>query len=196
MRLVNYHAKLKCSKGVSSLVASALEHFESPFAPYLPCFQRATRSVEESARLYLHGLFKCERRNMEKMAETVSGSRYQRLRHMLSESAWDRSGVRRQLIADANVHFGYASALVINESAFAKKGEMSEGGAQQWNGQLGKTDNSQFGVFAAVTHDGVSALVDGELYLPEDWVADAERCEAAGVRRERSSAPRAKWHLP
>jgi len=61
------------------------------------------------------------------MAETVSGSRYQRLHHMLSESAWNRSGVRRQLIADANVHFGHASALVIDESAFAKKGDMSAG---------------------------------------------------------------------
>ncbi len=56
------------------------------------------------------------------MAETVPGSHYQRLHHLLSESAWDRSGVRRQLIAEANVHFGYASALVIDESAFSKKG--------------------------------------------------------------------------
>ncbi len=87
---------------------------------------------------------------MEKMAEAVSGSHYQRLHHMLSESTWNRSGVRQQLIADANNHFGYASALVIDESAFAKKGEMSAGVARQWNGRLGKTDNSQVGVFAAV----------------------------------------------
>ena len=99
--------------------------FDSHFAPYLPCFQSLTRSVDGSARLYLHGLFQCRRRNMEKMAETVSGSRYQRLHHMLSESAWDRGGVRRQLIRDANAHFGHACALVIDESAFAKKGEMA-----------------------------------------------------------------------
>lgn len=95
---------------------------------------------------------------------------------MLSESSWDRAGVRQQLIADANSHFGYASALVIDESAFIKKGDMSTGVARQWNGRLGKTDNSQVGVFAAVTREGVSALVDGELYLPERWVADAARC--------------------
>ena len=68
---------------------------------------------------------------MEKMAETVRGSQYQQLHHMLSESAWDRRGVRQQLIADANVHFGHAAALVIDESAFAKKGEMSAGVANQ-----------------------------------------------------------------
>lgn len=115
------------------------------------------------------------------MSETVSGSHYQRLHHMLSESSWSRAGVRRQLIADANVHFGYASALVIDESGFAKKGDMSAGVARQWNGRLGKTDNSQVGVFGAVTRNGVAALVDGDLYLPEHWVADAERCEAVGV---------------
>lgn len=63
----------------------------------------------------------------EELAETVSGSRYQRLHHMLSESAWDRGGARQQLIADSNAHFGYAYALVVDESAFAKKGEMLAG---------------------------------------------------------------------
>ncbi|MBK7665390.1 MAG: transposase [Sterolibacteriaceae bacterium] len=108
--------QLKYSNSIAALVASALAHFDSHFAPYLPCFQSLTRSVEDAARLYLHGLFQCRRRNMEKMAETVCGSRYQRLHHMLSESAWERGGVRRQLIADANAHFGHACALVIDEA--------------------------------------------------------------------------------
>ncbi len=115
------------------------------------------------------------------MAETVLGSQYQRLHHMLSESAWDRGGVRRQLIADANVHFGHVSALVIDESAFAKKGDMSAGVARQWNGRLGKTDNSQVGVFAAVVRDRIAALVEGELYVPEEWFADPARCQEAGI---------------
>jgi SRSO17 transposase len=131
--------------------------------------------------LYLHGLFQCRRRNMEKMAETVSGSQYQRLHHMLSESTWDRRSVRRQLIADANVHFGHTCALVIDESAFAKKGEMSAGVARQWNGRLGKTDNSQVGVIAAVVRDRIAALVEGELYVPEEWFADPARCQDAGI---------------
>ncbi|MCM8622169.1 MAG: IS701 family transposase [Candidatus Accumulibacter sp.] len=131
--------------------------------------------------MYLHGLFQCRRRNLEKMAETVSGSRYQRLHHMLSESAWDRCGVRRQLIADANAHFGHAGALVIDESAFAKKGDLSAGVARQWNGRLGKTDNSQVGVFAAVARGGVAALVEGELYVPEEWFVEPQRCLEAGI---------------
>lgn len=115
------------------------------------------------------------------MSETVAGSEYQSLHHMLSESSWDRGGVRRQLVADANAHFGHPSALVIDESAVAKKGDKSAGVARQWNGRLGKTDNSQVGVFAAVTRDRLAALVDGELFVPESWFDDPERCREAGM---------------
>jgi len=118
---------------------------------------------------------------MEKMTETVAGSHYHRLQHMVSDSSWDRKAVRRQLIADANAHFGYASALVIDESAIAKKGDMSAGVARQWNGRLGKTDNCQVGLFAAVVRDRVAAAIEGELYVPEEWFVDATRCENAGL---------------
>jgi SRSO17 transposase len=114
------------------------------------------------------------------MAETVSDSRYQPLHHMLSESNWDRRAVRRQLVVDANAHFGYPSALLLDESAFGKKGNMSAGVARQWNGRLGKVDNCQVGVFAAVTRDGVASVVDADLYLPEKWAKDTTRCEAVG----------------
>ena len=146
---------------------------------------------------------------MERMADVVAGSHPQRLHHMLSESARDRAGVLRQPVADANAHFGRGgTALVIDESGFAKKGEHSAGVARQWNGRLGKTDNSRVGVpqgdflrgvpqgdflrgvpqgdflrgvFAALTRGEVAALVDAELYLPESWTRDPARCEAAGI---------------
>ncbi len=64
------------------------------------------------------------------MAETVADSHYQPLHHLLSESNWDRRGVRQQLVVDANAHFGYPSALLLDESAFGKKGERSAGVAR------------------------------------------------------------------
>jgi len=66
----------------------------------------------DSARLYLDGLFQCRRRNIEKMAEEISCSHYQRLHHMLSELASDRWSVRQQLIADANVYCDHAGGCV------------------------------------------------------------------------------------
>ncbi|MEQ6340127.1 MAG: transposase [Gammaproteobacteria bacterium] len=40
---------------------------------------------------------------------------------------------------------GEQSVLLLDESAFAKKGESSAGVARQWNGRLGKVDNCQMG---------------------------------------------------
>lgn len=115
------------------------------------------------------------------MAEQVAGSHYQRLHHMLSESNWSRAEVRQQLIVDTNTQFGHGAALVFDESAFAKKGEKSVGVARQWNGRLGKTENSQVGVFAALVRDRACALVDGELFVPEHWFDDPKRCREAGM---------------
>lgn len=166
-------------------MASVQSRLDTHFLPYLPCFQSATRSVAEAAKGYLRGLYQCRRANMEGMAEQVADSHYPRLHHMLSESPWALADVRRQLLADANAHFGHGgTALVIDESGFAKKGVHSAGVARQWNGRLGKTDNSQVGVFAAVTRNQVSALVDGELYLPKEWTEDSKRCDAAGIPKE------------
>lgn len=132
---------------------------------------------------YLRGLFQSRKANMEQMAEVVADSHYQRLHHMLSTSRWERKAVYDELVRDANAHFGRRGpcALVIDESGFAKKGIKSVGVARQWNGRLGKTDNSQVGVFAAITCDDVAALIDEELYLPEEWTRDDARCEEAGI---------------
>ena len=163
-------------------MASVQTKLDTHFAPYIPCFESTTRSVADAAKGYLRGLYQSSLANMERMADVVAGSPYQRLHHMLSESAWDRAGVLRHLVTDANAHFGRGgTALVIDESGFAKKGEHSAGVARQWNGRLGKTDNSQVGVFAAITRGEVAALVDAELYLPESWTSDPDRCESAGI---------------
>ena len=172
-------------------MANVQSNLDSHFAPYIPCFESTTRSVAEAAKSYPRGLYQSTRANMERMADVVAGSHPQRPRHMPSESARDRAGVLRQPVADANAHLGRGgTALVIDESGFAKKGEPSAGVVRQWNGRLGKTDNSRVGVpqgdflrgvFAALTRGEVAALVDAEPYLPESWTRDPARCEAAGI---------------
>jgi SRSO17 transposase len=43
-------------------------------------------------------------------------------------------------------------------------------------------ENCQVGVFLAyAAPDGSRALIDRELYLPEKWTADRDRCRAAGI---------------
>ena len=59
------------------------------------------------------------------------------------------------------------------------------GVARQYCGRLGKVANCQAGMFLAYVSPLGRALVDKELYLPESWTADQDRCAAAGVPEQR-----------
>ena len=75
-----------------------------------------------------------------------------------------------------------AAVLAVDETGFLKKGRMSAGVARMYTGTAGRVENCQVGVFAAyVTPDGGRARVDRELYLPEKWTDDRDRCRAAGI---------------
>jgi SRSO17 transposase len=75
--------------------------------------------------------------------------------------------------------------LLLDETCFPKKGQKSVGVARQWMGLQGKTDNCQVAVFAALARGTSVALIDTELYLPQEWIKDPARYEAAGVPAER-----------
>ena len=111
---------------------------------------------------YLKGLMQAERKNMERMEEVVVEADEQRLQHMLSDSDWDHRAVLDQVALDANRWLGGTedSCLLVDESGFAKKGKHSVGVARQWNGRLGKVDNCQVGVFAALGKGHLANLAD------------------------------------
>jgi len=146
-------------------------------------FLRSTRPVVLQAQLYLQGLMQARRKNMERMEEVVPDCNYQSLHHFLSCSEWDASPVLAQVAVEADRHLGGTadSALLIDESGFGKKGDQSVGVGRQWNGRLGKVENSQVAVFASLTQGANSTLIDTRLYLPREWTEDPARCEAAGI---------------
>lgn len=119
---------------------------------------------------------------MERMEEHVVGADDQALQYMLTEAKWDDKAVMGQVAQDANQLLGgNGSYLLVDESAFGKKGQHSVGVARQWNGRLGKVDNCQVGVFAALGRDTLATLIDYRLYLPEKWCEDKQRCDKAGI---------------
>ena len=118
---------------------------------------------------------------MLRMSE-VNEVDHQALQHLLTEGIVDWAGFADQLALEANAFLGGPeSVLIFDESAFAKKGEASAGVSRQWNGRLGKVDNCQVGVFAALCQGASASLIDARLYLPEDWANDPERCERAAI---------------
>ncbi len=127
-----------------------------------------------------------EKANIERMVETVPDSEWESMQHFISNSPWDHQGLIAQLAKDANQHLGGTpeSYLLIDESAFSKKGRSSVGVARQWNGRLGKVDNCQVGVFGALGCRDKVTLTDMRLYLPKEWTDDSARCKKAGVPEE------------
>lgn len=148
------------------------------------CFRTRTHDSTGRAIEYLKGLMQVsKKKNMERMAEVVPGSDYQALQQFLSDSPWDERAVLEKVALEVdNLLGGHEdTVLAIDETSFTKKGTRSVGVARQWSGRLGKTDNCQVGVFAALSLGKQATLIDGDLYLPEEWVKDKKRCERAGV---------------
>ena len=101
-----------------------------------------TRDVSLTFRACVHGLFQSEHGNMLRMSE-VNAVDHQAMQHMLTSECVDWAGLHDAVAAEANALLGGDDAVfILDESGFAKKGEASAGVARQWNGQLGKVDNS------------------------------------------------------
>ena len=123
------------------------------------------------------------KKNMERMEEKVANADEQQLQHMLTDSEWDHQAVIDQVALEADGLLGgdRNSCLLIDESGFKKSGRHSVGVGRQWCGRLGKVDNCQVGVFAALGRDRRVTLVDERLYLQKKWIDDPKRCEQAGI---------------
>jgi SRSO17 transposase len=78
--------------------------------------------------------------------------------------------------------------LIVDDTGFIKKGTVSAGVQWQYSGMAGRTENCQIGVFAAYASPLGRALVDGELYLPQSWMSDRDRCQTARIPDEREFA--------
>src|SRR5437763_14688677 len=132
---------------------------------------------------YLEGLLgPVERKSGWQLAEAIGDARPWRTQRVLSHVLWDEEAARDLCREHVVERLGAADAvLVIDETAFVKKGRHSAGVARQYCGTLGKVENCQVGVFLAYGSRRGHALIDRRLYLPEAWAGDAERRRAAKV---------------
>ncbi|KOR31088.1 hypothetical protein TI04_02640 [Achromatium sp. WMS2] len=126
------------------------------------------------------------KRNVERITEVVPDSNDQALNYMLSYSTWSADDVRDHVALDANRLLGGTpeSALLIDESGIKKAGNASVGVSRQWLGRIGKVDNCQVGVYAALVRGKLATLVDYRLYLPEKWTDNLKLCKKAGIPEE------------
>jgi SRSO17 transposase len=157
---------------------------------YAGLFRVYKMSSTHTAIEYLAGLLQCEKGqgNMERMVEKVEDSDYKRYIHFLSVSNWSSSAVNNatlretdRLLRGQKKKSGLPTGLVLDETSHLKKGSKSVGVARQYAGVAGKVDNCQVAVHASLANGKFCTLVGTELFLPEGWTKDKQRCEAAGI---------------
>jgi SRSO17 transposase len=142
------------------------------------------------AGAYLRGLLSpAERKNGWQLAEVNGDDTPYGLQHLLGRAVWDAEAVRDDLCTYVIEHLGDPhGVMVIDETGFLKKGRHSAGVARQYSGTAGRVENCQIGVFLAYASARGHALLDRELYLPQEWTQDRERCTQAGIPQERPFA--------
>ena len=146
----------------------------------------ARSEVRERSLAYLEGLWShCERKNSWQVAEWAGEASPYGMQYLLDRARWDANAVQARLSEYVREKLGSADAvLVLDETGFLKKGLHSAGVQRQYSGTAGRIENSQIGVFLCYASERGYVLLDRELYLPQQWIENGQRCQAAGIPEE------------
>jgi SRSO17 transposase len=156
------------------------------------CFER--RDTRAHFSTYVEGqLSDLGEKSCEPMA-LAAGIPPRNLQEFLAHYKWeeDRTRNRLQQIV-VREHAGPHAIGIIDETSDVKKGDKTPGVQRQWCGTVGKTENCIVTVHLAYGTGDFHCLVDGDLFLPEGWSDDRERCRAAGITDEVVYRP--KWKI-
>ena len=161
---------------------------------YKNCFTTETRDTSEYALIYMRGLLILDtERNYANIARRVIGIQDdgQNIQQFMSDSPWSAKKVFNQIQSEIKSYTELnGGMLTLDESGDKRSGCQSAGTARQHIGRLGKVDMGQVGVALGYYQscldrmNGIWAMVDAELYLPEEWFDKAHE------------KLRQRWHIP
>ena len=157
------------------------------------CFGR--REPAQHLRTYIQGqLSDLPRKSIEPIALHF-GTPPRTLQQFLARAHWDDDRMRQRIAERVAARHSHPDAVgIIDETSFPKKGRHTPGVQRQHCGATGKRDNCTVSVHLAyAAPHGFRALLDGELFLPESWSADRERCREAGIPETMVYRP--KWRI-
>ena len=176
--------------------AEQFRRLETEFTAFLDrfgdCFSR--KDTRAHLGVYVRGqLSDLPEKSVEPIA-LEAGVAPRTLQEFLSQLKWDEDRMRDRLQQDvAAEHAGPHTIGLIDETSDVKKGDKTPGVQKQWCGRLGKTENCIVTVHLGFARGDFHCLLDGELYLPESWDADRDRCREAGIPD--SVVYRPKWQI-
>ena len=171
------------------MTAEDLMSLGPELAGYLDEFQDCFGRSEPRGKLatYVRGqLGELPRKSVEPMA-LAAGMKPRTLQEFLASDEWDEERLQthtyRLLLRD---HGDDQLIGVIDESGHPKKGTETAGVSRQYCGNTGKVDNCVMTVhLTATSFDGqFRTFIESELYLPQSWHEDRERCREAKIPEE------------
>ena len=176
--------------------------FAEFLSSFRPCFPRR----ESFAHLgtYCRGLVSdLPRKSVEPMA-LAAGTAVRTLQEFLTHHAWDQDGllarIQRRVVARHLPAPGRRGADelgvvgLVDETSVPKKGDKTPGVQRQYCGAVGKVENCLVTVHLAVKHGRFLAMLDSDLFLPDEaWDRDRPRCKAAHIPEEITYRP--KWMI-
>jgi SRSO17 transposase len=173
------------------LFPAAFDRLEDFMKPFVASFRR--HEQVSHATTFVQGLCSdLECKNSESIAYQF-GLERKTIQHFIGESAWDDAALRNELVRQVANELGEPDGvIVLDPSTFPKSGQKSVGVSRQWCGRLGKVENCQVGVYLAYVSSQGHALVDFELHLPKEWIADKKRMQGAGVPKDRQRGYRTR----
>jgi SRSO17 transposase len=151
------------------------------------CFKRD--KTFDYLQKYILGLMAdLKRKSIEPIA-LACGVAVRTLQEFLAFFVWDHQQVEKVLVRHVvERQYGQRSIGVLDASAHAKQGHDTPGVQRQWCGETGKKDNCVIGQHLLYTDNDpknpFSCVVASDLYLPQSWDEDRERCRRAGIPDE------------
>jgi SRSO17 transposase len=164
------------------------------FTDYLRGFRSCfvTRNTFAHLNAYARGLLSdLPRKSVEPIA-LAGGVAVRTLQEFLTHHKWDegrmRDEIQRRIISEhlpppgSKPAGGIGVVGWIDETSVAKKGDKTPGVQRQYCGASGKIDNCIVTVHLACRRGDFSAMLDSDLFLPEDsWDKDRDRCKEAHI---------------
>jgi SRSO17 transposase len=151
--------------------------------------------------VYCRGLLSDMGRKTAEPIALAAGNTVRALQLFLTQRVWDHGRLRdllQQRIAQQHAPPPGQPLSVddpgviglIDETSAVKKGTETPGVQRQYCGAVGKLENCIVTVHLGYCHGDFKALLDSELFLPESWSEDRERCAAADIPEEMVYRPK------
>lgn len=181
-------------------IAGLAPAFASFVDSFRGCFARRGTFVHLGT--YCRGLLSdLPRKSVEPMA-LAAGTAVRTLQEFLTHHVWDQDAllertqrrvVERHLPAPGESGRDELGVVgLIDETSTPKKGDKTPGVQRQYCGASGKIDNCIVTVHLAVKHGSFLAMLDSDLFLPEEsWDMDRDRCDEAHIPE--NITYRSKW---